>query len=218
MRLATYSRVSTGDQTVAPQLDALRQYAAARGLEIVQEFVDHGVSGSKDRRPALDEMMAQAKRREFDAIAVVKLDRLARSVRHLTTLAAEFEALGIDLICVDQQIDTSTPAGRFLFNTLGAVAELERDLIRERVASGVKSARRRGVRFGRPTVLDDEQRARVRRLRASGHSIRAIARTLGVSKSVVSRELSRKSPSGEPLAGSPTARTTEGEASDEARP
>ncbi len=102
MRLATYSRVSTSDQTVAPQQDALRSYAAARGLEIVQEFVDHGISGSKDRRPALDEMMVQAKRREFDAVAVVKLDRLARSTRHLTQLAAELEALGVDLIVIDQ--------------------------------------------------------------------------------------------------------------------
>ncbi len=96
-------------------------------------------------------MIAAAHRREFDEVACVKLDRLARSVRHLTMLAAEFEALGIDLVVIDQQIDTSTPSGRFLFNTLGAVAELERDLIRERVAAGIKSARTRGIRFGRPS-------------------------------------------------------------------
>lgn len=139
-------------------------------------------------------MLAKARRREFDAVACVKLDRLARSVRHLTTLAAEFEALGVDLICLDQQIDSSTPSGRFLFHSLSAVAELERDLIRERVAAGVRAARKRGVRFGRPKVLSEEQRARVRRLRASGTTIRAIAETLGVSKSAVSRELSRESP------------------------
>ncbi len=160
---------------------------------MVEEFCDEGVSGAKDRRPALYQMLAKARRREFDAVACVRLDRLARSVRHLTNLAAEFEALGIDLICVDQQIDSSTPSGRFLFHTLSAVAELERDLIHERVAAGVKAAKKRGVRFGRPRILDDEQKARVRRLRASGHSIRAISRTLRVSKSVISRELSRNS-------------------------
>ena len=151
MKIALYARVSTCDQTVAPQLDALRAYAGARQLEIVGEFVDLGVSGAKARRPALDDLLDRAKRRAFDAVVCVKLDRLARSVRHLTALAAEFEALGIDLVVVDQQIDTSTPAGRFLFNTLGAVAELERDLIRERVQAGIRSARKRGVEFGRPS-------------------------------------------------------------------
>ena len=101
MRVAIYARVSTTDQTVEPQLDTLGGYAAARGLDVVEEYVDHGISGSKDRRPALDEMMAKAKRRAFDAVAVVKLDRLARSTRHLTQLAAELEALGVDLIVTD---------------------------------------------------------------------------------------------------------------------
>ena len=196
MRVALYARVSTSDQTVAPQLEALRSYGSARRLEVVREFVDEGVSGSKDRRPALDQMIAAAHRRDFDAIACVKLDRLARSVRHLTVLAAEFEALGVDLVVVDQQIDTSTPTGRLLFHVLGSIAEFERDLIRERVAAGIKSARKRGIRFGRPRVLDEGQQARARRLRAAGHSVRQIAKTLGVSKSAVSRELSRNSPCG----------------------
>ncbi len=189
MRVALYARVSTSDQTTAPQLDALHGYAEARRLEIVEEYIDHGVSGSKDRRPALDEMLAKAKRRAFDAIAVVKLDRLARSTRHLTQLAGELEALGVDLIVVDQGIDTSTPAGRLLFNVLAAIGEFELDLIRERVEAGVKSAKRRGVRFGRPRLLDDQQRARIRRLRASGSSLRSIARLMGVSKSLVAKEL-----------------------------
>ncbi len=105
MRVALYARVSTSDQTVAPQLDSLRAYASARRLEVVQEYVDHGISGSRDRRPALDELMAKARRRAFDAVAVVKLDRLARSTRHLTQLAGELEALGVDLIVADQGID-----------------------------------------------------------------------------------------------------------------
>ena len=189
MRVALYARVSTTDQTVNPQLDGLRGYAAARRLEVVEEYIDHGVSGAKDRRPALDEMMTKAKRRAFDAVAVVKLDRLARSTRHLTQLAAELEALGVDLIVTDQGIDTSTPAGRLRFNVLAAIGEFELDLIRERVTAGVQAAKRRGVRFGRPKLLDDGQRARVRRLRSSGSSFRAIAETMGVSKSLVAKEL-----------------------------
>jgi DNA invertase Pin-like site-specific DNA recombinase len=144
MRVALYARVSTGDQTVDPQLDALRSYATARRLEIVEEYIDQGVSGSKDRRPALDDLMVPAKCRAFDALAIVKLDRLARSVRHLTQIGAELEALGIDLIVVDQGIDTSTPSGRLLFNVLGSIAEFERDLIRERTRAGLKAARKRG--------------------------------------------------------------------------
>ncbi len=154
MRVAIYCRVSTDEQTVAPQLDSLRDYAAARGLEVVEEYIDHGVSGSKDRRPALDEMMAKAKRRAFDGIAVVRLDRLARSVRHLANLAAELEALGVALIVLEQGIDTSTPAGRLLFNVLGAIAEFESDLIGERVAAGMRAAKRRGKVLGRPEVLN----------------------------------------------------------------
>ncbi len=187
MRLATYSRVSTSDQTVAPQQDALQSYAAARGLEIVQEFVDHGISGSKDRRPALDEMMVQAKRREFDAVAVVKLDRLARSTRHLTQLAAELEALGVDLIVVDQGIDTSTPAGRLLFNMLAAIGEFELDLIRERTRAGLRAAKTRGKRLGRPPVHIPLEEAR-RRVQ-SGESLSSVAKSLGCSKATLHRRL-----------------------------
>lgn len=205
MRVALYARVSTTDQTVEPQLDVLRGYADARRLEVVAEFTDEGISGSMDRRPALEEMLIAAKRRELDAVAVVKLDRLARSTRHLTQLAGELEALGVDLIVTDQGIDTSTPAGRLLFNVLAAIGEFELDLIRERVRAGVQAAQKRGVRFGRPSVLDAAQRARVARLRKSGASIRAIAATIGVSKSAISRELSRKSPQQETESASPTA-------------
>ncbi len=149
-------------------------------------------------------MLAKAKLRSFDAIIITKLDRLARSTRHLTQLAAELEALGVDLIVTDQGIDTSTPAGRLLFNVLAAIGEFELDLIRERVLAGVLAARKRGTRFGRPRALDDQDRARARRLRARGRSIRSIAGTLGTSKSVIARALSRKSPRLEPEPGSPT--------------
>ncbi len=190
-RVALYARVSTTDQHTDAQVAALREYAAARGLEVEQEcvYVDAGVSGAKDRRPALDRMLADARRRRFDAVACTKLDRLARSVRHLLNLGAELESLGVDLIVLDQALDTSTPSGRLLFALLGAIAEFERDLIRERTRAGLAAARRRGRHPGRPRALDRRSRARALRLRASGHSIRAIAAKLDVSKSVVAREL-----------------------------
>ena len=187
-RLALYARVSTADQTVDPQLDALHAYAAARRAEAV-EFVDAAVSGARDRRPALDALLAAARRRQLDAVAVVKLDRLARSVRHLTTLAAELDALGVDLVVLDQAIDTGTPAGRLLFHVLGAIGEFERDLIQERTRAGLVAARRRGKRLGRPTVVDARTRARIRRLRAAGRSLREIAATVGVGKGTVERAL-----------------------------
>ena len=192
MRLAIYARVSTSDQDPQLQLDELQQYAAARGLEVVQTYLDHGISGAKDRRPALDRLMRGAHRRRFDAVLVWKLDRLARSVRHLTTLASEFEALGVDLIVLGQAIDTSTPTGRLLFHVLGSIAEFEGDLIRERVVAGMRAAQRQGRRVGRPCRLSGGDRERIRRLRQSGRSLRAIAALLSVSKSTVSRALAEE--------------------------
>ncbi len=151
--------------------------------------MDHGVSGAKARRPALDELVAAARKREIDALAVVKLDRLARSVRHLTELGSELEALGVDLIVIDQGIDTTTPAGRLLFNVLGSIAEFERDLIRERTLAGLCAARKRGSRIGRPTVLDGEKIARAHRLREAGKSTRYIGQVLGVGETTVRRAL-----------------------------
>ncbi len=125
------------------QLADLRAYAERRGAQPLV-YVDRGISGARDRRPALDELMGAVRRREADAVVVTKLDRVARSVRHLTALAAELEALGVDLLVLDQSIDTGTPSGRLLFHVLGAIAEFERDLIRERTRAGLAAARRRG--------------------------------------------------------------------------
>lgn len=187
-RIALYARVSTLDQHVEPQLHALRGYAEARGFEIAGEYLDEGVSGAKDRRPALDRLVADARRRRFDVLAITKLDRLARSVRHLTTLAAELEALGVGLVVLDQAIDTTTPAGRLLFNVLGSIAEFERDLIRERTRAGLAAARRRGKRLGRPKAIRGHAAwATVERRIAEGASLGAVARELGVSRSTVSR-------------------------------
>jgi len=142
-RAALYARVSTGNQYPEAQLGPLQAYAAARGFKVMGEFVDHGVSGAKDRRPALDKLMAAARRRDVETIVVAKLDRLARSVRHLVTVAGELEALGVDLVVRDQQIDTSCPSGRLLFHVLSSIAEFERDLIREQIHAGLALARKR---------------------------------------------------------------------------
>jgi DNA invertase Pin-like site-specific DNA recombinase len=190
-RLALYARVSTLDQKTAPQLDALRAYATARGFEVVEEYVDHGVSGAKSRRPALDQLLADARRRRFDAVACVKLDRLARSVRHLTEMAGEFDALGVGLIVLDQAIDTTTPAGRLLFHVLGSIAEFERDLISERTRAGMAAARRRGARFGRPHAIRGPDTYKLERRLREGASLRTVAKELGCSAATVMREAKR---------------------------
>ncbi len=128
------------------QLADLRAYAERRGAQPLVH-VDRGISGARDRRPALDDPMGAVRRREADAVVVTKLDRMARSVRHLTELAAELEALGVDLVVLDQSIDTGSPTGRLLFHVLGTIAEFERDLIRERTRAGLAAAG--GTRAGR---------------------------------------------------------------------
>ncbi len=189
IRAAIYARVSTADQNPDLQLDELERYAAARGLSVTDKYVDRGVSGAKSSRPQLDALLAAAQLRRFDALLVWKLDRLARSVRHLTTLSAELEALGIDLIVPGQAIDTSTPTGRLLFNVLGSIAEFERDLIRDRVVAGMKAAQRRGKAMGRPRSLDAAECERIVRLRDGGKTLRQVAAQVGVSKSTVCRAL-----------------------------
>ncbi len=185
-RVAIYTRVSTDEQHPEAQADALRQYAEARGWEVVREYCDHGVSGRTTTRPQLDAMMRDAHRRRFDGVLAVRLDRLARSVQHLTELASDFEQLRVDLCIVEQSIDTSTSAGRFTYHCLAAVAQLESDLIRERTVAGLAAARRRGVKLGgRKPALDRKGRERVRRLRSSGKSLRQIAEIVGVSVGTV---------------------------------
>jgi DNA invertase Pin-like site-specific DNA recombinase len=187
-RVAFYARVSTSEQHIEPQLHALGRYAEARGIELAGEYVDHGVSGARDRRPGLDRLLTDARRRRFDVLACTKLDRLARSVHHLTSLGRELEALGIDLVVLDQSIDTSTPAGRLLFHVLGSIAEFERDLIRERTAAGMRAAKRRGARIGRPEAAVDRL-ALVQGIRA-GVSVSALARRLGIARSTVRKLVS----------------------------
>jgi DNA invertase Pin-like site-specific DNA recombinase len=185
MRAAIYARVSTTNhgQDVTLQTRELEQFAAARGWEIADEYVDVGVSGSKDSRPELNRLIADAHRRRFDVVCVWRFDRFARSVSHLLRALETFKALGIDFVSYSEQMDTSTPAGKMVFTVLGAVAELERSLIVERVRAGLRNARAKGKTLGRPRVAVDA--ARVSRLRAQGLSWPKIAAELGVSVGTV---------------------------------
>lgn len=152
MRVALYVRVSRAEQVPETQLQPLRDYVAARGWTDVVEYVDHGVSGTKDRRPALDAMMAQARARRLDAIIVVAFDRFARSTQHLVNALAEFDYLGVAFVSLREAIDTASPMGRAMFVIVGAIAELERSLIVERIHAGLARARRQGKRLGRRRV------------------------------------------------------------------
>src|SRR5215469_2014777 len=181
MRVAIYARVSTANNGQNPemQLRELREYCQHRGWQLVGEYVDAGISGAKDSRPELNRLNADAKRRRFDAVVVWKFDRFARSVSHLLRALEEFRSLGIEFVSLSEQIDTSTPTGKMVFTVLGAVAELERSLIAERVRAGIRNARAKGRRLGRPRVALDAHR--IARLRREGASWRAVAAALGVS-------------------------------------
>jgi DNA invertase Pin-like site-specific DNA recombinase len=161
------------------QLRDLREYCKRRGWKIAAAYVDEGISGAKDSRPELNKLMADAHRRRFDAVVVWKFDRFARSVSHLLRALENFQALGIEFVSLSECLDTSTPAGKMVFTVLGAVAELERSLIGERVRAGLRNARAKGIRLGRPRVAIDA--TEIRRLRSAGASWRAVGRALGVS-------------------------------------
>jgi len=192
MRAAIYARVSTTNhgQDVTLQTRELQQFAQARGWEIAGEYVDAGVSGTKDSRPELNRLIADAHKRRFDVVCVWRFDRFARSVSHLLRALETFKALGIEFVSFSEQMDTSTPAGKMVFTVLGAVAELERSLIVERVRAGLRNARAKGKTLGRPRVAVDAPR--VSRLRAQGRTIREIADTLGVSRSLVHKTLANR--------------------------
>ncbi len=185
-KAALYARVSTRDQNPEAQLDRLREWVERQGMDAV-EFVDRGASGRKTSRKALDALLAAVRAKDVDTVVAVKLDRLARSTRHLCDLADVFETNRVDLVCLDQSVDTRTAAGKLLYRVLGAVGEFEADLISERTRDGLAAARRRGQKLGRPRA--DFDRKRARRLRKSGHSVRSIAEQLEVSYGVVQAEL-----------------------------
>lgn len=180
MRAALYARVSTlhNGQDPEMQLRELREYCSRRGWQVAGEFVDVGISGAKEKRPELDRLLADAHRRRFDSVVVWKFDRFARSVSHLLRALETFQALGLEFVSLSEQMDTSTPTGKMVFTVLGAVAELERSLIAERVRAGLRNARAKGKRLGRPPRELDEKR--IAALRAQGVGWRAIAKQLGV--------------------------------------
>lgn len=187
MRVAFYCRVSTAEQTVENQLRELRRYCDSRGLKEVMVYKDEGVSGAKDRRLGLDNLMADARSRKFKMVIVWKFDRFARSTQHLLTALQEFHDLDIDFVSCSEGIDTSTAMGKMVFTFLSAIAEFERELIRERVKSGLERAKEEGVRLGRPRVGFDV--AEAVRMQEEGLGVRRIAVRLGVSPSTVHRAL-----------------------------
>src|SRR5215469_2625685 len=178
-RTALYARVSTAKNGQSPemQLRELREYCERRDWTVIGEYIDVGISGTKDKRPQLDRMMVDAHKRRFDVVAVWKFDRFARSVSHLLRALDTFRVLGIEFVSLSELLDTATPAGRMVFTVLGAVAELERSLIVERVKAGLRNARAKGKRLGRPRVVVD--RARIASLRAHGLSWAKIGSILG---------------------------------------
>lgn len=189
LAVALYARVSTLNHQQDPQLQLreLRDYAERRGWQIAGEYVDAGISGAKDSRPELNRLMADAHKRRFDIVCVWKFDRFARSVSHLLRALETFKALSVEFCSYSEQLDTSTPAGKMVFTVLGAVAELERSLIAERVRAGIRNARAKGKQLGRPRADFDVKAAQA--LRASGHSWRQISAEIGVPVATLHRVL-----------------------------
>ncbi len=193
-RIAIYARVSTQDQDPGLQLSELRNYIKDRQWTVYHEYVDIGHSGAMDSRPQLNKLMSDAKRRRFDVVLVWKFDRFARSVKHLVNSLYEFRALGIDFVSLTEGIDTSTPLGEAMFSIIGAMAQLERDLIRERVTAGMRRAREKGKALGRPRETLDI--AEFQRLKAEGLTMVQIAKALGVTRSTLfEKTRSPKNPS-----------------------
>src|ERR1041385_2996312 len=186
-KAAIYARVSTnnGHQSPEMQLAELREYCERRGWEITSEYVDNGVSGAKERRPQLDRLLSDCQRRAVDAVVVYRYDRFARSLRQLVNALEEFNALGIDFISLHEGVDTSTPNGRLVFGIFASIAEFERELIKDRVKSGLAAARVRGKQLGRPRITVDE--LRIAELRAAGRGWKAIAAELGVGVGTIIR-------------------------------
>ncbi len=184
--VALYARVSTADQNCEMQLDDLRRFSSRRFARYY-EYVDHGISGAQRKRPQLDALMNDARKRRFDVVLVWKFDRFARSVKHLVDSLEEFRASGIDFISYTDGVDTTTPAGQLLFHIVGAVAQFERDLIAERVRAGIVHAKAMGKHIGRPRAFIDVEQ--VTTLRGQGKSLRAVAKALDVPVSRVRRAL-----------------------------
>jgi DNA invertase Pin-like site-specific DNA recombinase len=191
-RVAIYARVSTSNNGQDPtvQTRELREYCERRGWIITSEYIDIGVSGSKEKRPELNKLITDAHLRRFDVVLVWKLDRFGRSLRHLVNSLAELESLGIDFVSLRDNLDLTTPSGRLMFQIIGAMAEFERALIQERVKAGMRNARAKGRRIGRPpqTPLSAELRENIADTYSHGSTtLRALAKQFGTSLATVQR-------------------------------
>ena len=186
-KVAVYVRVSTKDQSVDMQLNDLERYSKERDLNVFKVYQDNGVSGTKETRPELGELMNDAKKRKFDTVLVWRFDRFARSTKHLVTALYEFRNLGIDFISYQENIDTSSPLGEAIFTIISAMSKLERDIIAERVKGGLRKARANGKRLGRPETGVDANK--LAEYKEQGKSIREIAKEMGLSRGKVERTL-----------------------------
>ncbi len=186
-RVALYVRVSTKDQSVDMQLNDLERYNKERGFKVFNTYKYNGVSGTQESRPALSELMNDAKKRKFDIILVWRFDRFARSTKHLVNALYEFRNLGIDFISYQENIDTSSPLGEAIFTIISAMATLERDIIAERVRGGLRKAKANGKRLGRPKHTVDTEK--VVEHRKQKKSIRQIASEMNLSRGTVERTL-----------------------------
>ena len=200
IRAALYARISTLHHGQDPevQLGEIREFCKRRGFIVAHEYVDKGISGSRERRPALDKLLADCRKRIVDAVVVYRYDRFARSLRQLVNSLEEFRALGIEFISIHEGVDTSTPNGRLVFGIFASIAEFERELIRDRVRSGLAAAKAKGKRIGRPRVTVDVPR--ITSLRRQGRSWAEITRATGVSKGTAQRSLATSLPK-TPVAG-----------------
>ena len=190
MKIAIYTRVSTHDQSVEMQLSDLRRYCEERKFKVFKEYSDEGISGAIDKRPALEELMADARKRKFDAVLCWRFDRFARSTKHLITGLEEFRHLGIEFISYQENIDTSSPLGKAIFTIVSAIAELERNIIVERVRAGIRRAKENGKALGRPKRLNLDARE-VRKMRDEGLSLRKIAEKVKVCPATVYKILKK---------------------------
>ena len=187
---AIYARVSTDRQKVDMQLNELRQFAARSGWSIYEEFIDQNYSGGNTKRPAFTAMMDAARKRKFDLLLVWKLDRLSRSLKDLIVTLDELGSCGIDFVSYDNNLDTSTPTGKLVFQIVGAVAEFEKEIIRERVVAGLATARNKGKRLGRPPISKYVYDQALK-MRSEGLSYRNIGKALGIDEGTI-RKRARK--------------------------